>query len=103
MIPKGTAAVFWQTVHAGAVAAGEENKVEILWEGPPAETEYARQLAIFDSMMNRHVDGIVVAPTDHTVLNASLDRALREKVPVVIFDSAADTTAYIKLRRNQQL
>ena len=95
VIPKGTSAIFWQTVHAGAMAAGEENKVEILWDGPPAETEYARQLAIFDSMLNRHVDGIVVAPTEKRVLNATFDRAVREKIPVVMFDSGADTDAYV--------
>lgn len=95
VIPKGTAAVFWQTVHAGAIAAGEEAKVEILWDGPPAETEFARQLAIFDSMLNRHVDGIVLAPTDRTAFDASLARAMREKVPVVIFDSASDSKDYV--------
>jgi ribose transport system substrate-binding protein len=95
VIPKGTAHVFWQSVHAGAVAAGREFHAEILWDGPPSETEYSRQLEIFDSMLNRHVDGVVVAAADKTTLNASLDRAAREKVPVVIFDSGVDSTNYV--------
>jgi ribose transport system substrate-binding protein len=94
VIPKGTADVFFQSVHAGAVAAGQQFHEEILWDGPPRETEYSRQLEILDSMLNRHVDGIVVAAADRTTLNGSLDRAAREKVPVVIFDSGVDSTNY---------
>jgi ribose transport system substrate-binding protein len=95
VIPKGTAHVFWQSVHAGAVAAGREFHEEILWDGPPNETDYSRQLEILDSMLNRHVNGVVVAASDRTTLNASLDRAARENVPVVIFDSGVDSTNYV--------
>ncbi len=87
--------MFWQSVHAGAAAAGQEFHAEILWDGPPNETDYSRQLEIFDSMLNRHVDGVVVAAADKTILNASLDRAARENVPVVVFDSAVDSTNYV--------
>jgi ribose transport system substrate-binding protein len=95
VIPKGTAHVFWQSVHAGAVAAGREFHAEILWDGPPNETDYSRQLEIFDSMLNRHVDGVVVAAADRTTLNASLDRAAREKTPVVVFDSGVESANYV--------
>lgn len=95
VIPKGTAHVFWQSVREGAEAAGKELHEEILWDGPANETDYSRQLEIFDSMVNRHVDGIVVAAADRTTLNASLDRAAREKIPVVIFDSGVDSTRYV--------
>jgi len=82
-------------VHAGALAAGQQYHEEILWEGPANQTDYSRQLGIVDSMLNRHVDGIVVAATDKTALNASLDRATREHVPVVIFDSGVDWNDYV--------
>jgi ribose transport system substrate-binding protein len=91
VIPKGTAHVFWQTVHAGALAAGEQYNVEILWNGPPSETEYSRQIQIMDSMIARHVDGIALAATDRNALNASIDRAASQKIPVAIFDSGVDT------------
>jgi ribose transport system substrate-binding protein len=95
VIPKGTAHVFWQSVHAGAIAAGREFHEEIVWDGPPNETDYSRQLEIFDSMLNRHVDGVVVAASDRTTLNSSLDRAARENIPVVVFDSAVDSTNFV--------
>jgi ribose transport system substrate-binding protein len=91
VVPKGTAHVFWQTVHAGALAAGEQYNVEILWNGPPSETEYSRQIQIVDSMIARHVDGIALAATDRNALNASIDRAATQKIPVTIFDSGVDT------------
>ena len=95
VIPKGTAHVFWQSVHAGAVAAGQAFHEAILWDGPPNETDYSRQLEIFDSMLNRHVDGIVVAAADRSTLDGSLDRAARESIPVVVFDSGVDSNNYV--------
>ncbi len=95
VIPKGTAHVFWQSVHAGAEAAGREFHETVDWEGPANETDYARQIEIFDSMLNQHVNGIVVAASDRTTLDASLDRAARENIPVVVFDSAVDSNNYV--------
>jgi ribose transport system substrate-binding protein len=94
VIPKGTAHVFWQTVHAGANAAGQEFHVEILWNGPPAETDYSRQIEIMDSMIARHVSGIALAATDRNALDASIDRAARQKIPVTVFDSGVASTAF---------
>jgi ribose transport system substrate-binding protein len=95
VIPKGTAHVFWQSVHAGAEAAGREFHEKVDWDGPANETDYARQIEIFDSMLNQHATGIVVAASDRTTLNASLDRAARENIPVVVFDSAVDSDNYV--------
>ena len=38
---KGTSSIFWQSVYAGVVAAGRDFDVDILWNGPPRETEFA--------------------------------------------------------------
>ncbi len=95
VIPKGTAHVFWQTVQAGALAAGEKFDVEIIWNGPPQETDYSRQIQILDSMIARHVDGIAVAATDRDALNHSLDRAAQEKIPVTVFDSGVSSKNYM--------
>jgi ribose transport system substrate-binding protein len=95
VIPKATSHLFWVTVHAGAAAAGKNFNVDILWNGPPSETDYARQVQIVDSMIARQVDGIVVAAQDTTTLNASLDRAAAAHIPVTIFDSGVDSTNYM--------
>ena len=95
VIPKATSHLFWVSVQAGAVAAGRDLKVDVLWNGPSSETDYARQVQIVDSMIARQVDGIAVAAQDRTTLNASLDRAAAAHIPVTVFDSGVDSTNYL--------
>jgi len=95
VVPKGQAQIFWQTVHAGAAAAGGEAGVEIRWNGPAQETEYSRQIQIVESMINGRVDAIVLAPTDRVALIGVVERAAREKIPVTIFDSGINTENYV--------
>ena len=82
-------------MQAGALAAGQDLKVDVLWNGPPSETDYNRQVQIVDSMIARQVDGLAVAAQDRTTLNASLDRAAAARIPVVVFDSGVDSTNYL--------
>ncbi len=95
VVPKGQAHVFWQTVHAGAVAAARELGVEIRWNGPSMENEFSRQVQIVESMINGRVNGIVLAPTDQVALVSVVERAARENIPVTIFDSAINTKSYV--------
>ncbi len=95
VVPKAVAHVFWQSVHAGAAKAAAEEGVEIEWKGPPAETDFARQIEIVDSMITSRVDGIVLAPTEATSLVAVVERAGREGVPVTIFDTSIKTDQYV--------
>jgi ribose transport system substrate-binding protein len=95
VIPKGNADLFWQSVHAGAVKAGRETGVEVLWNGPASEADYTVQIQIVDAMVNRHVDAIALAPTDRQALVTVVERAAARNVPVVIFDSAIDTQRFV--------
>ncbi len=95
VIPKGRAHVFWQSVHAGSVKAARESDVEIIWNGPATETDFNAQIQIMDAMINRKVDAICVAPIDKKVMVNVVERATREKIPVVIFDSGIDTEQFV--------
>jgi ribose transport system substrate-binding protein len=95
VVPKGTSHLFWVSVQAGAMAAGHDLGVEVLWNGPATEIEFSRQIEIVDSMIARHVDGLALAAQDHTALDASLDRAARQGIPVTVFDSGVDSTNYM--------
>src|ERR1700716_3401388 len=77
VVPKGTSHIFWQSVQAGAIAAGQELGVEVVWNGPAQETEYGRQIQIVDSMIARRVDGLAVAASDRTALVAPIERAAK--------------------------
>jgi ribose transport system substrate-binding protein len=95
VIPKGQAHLFWQSVHAGAVSAARDTGVEIVWNGPPSETDFTGQLQIVDAMITQRVDAICLAPIDKTAMVSVVDRATREKIPVVIFDSGVDTQNFV--------
>jgi ribose transport system substrate-binding protein len=95
VVPKATSHLFWVSVQAGTMAAGRALNVEVVWNGPATEIEFSRQIQIVDSMIARHVDGLALAAQDHTALDASLDRAAREGIPVTVFDSGVDSTNYM--------
>ena len=91
VIPKGANHIFWQTIHAGALKAGEEFGLEILWNAPQIEVDSSRQIAIVENLISRRVAGIVLAPVDEEALVAPVERAVAQGIPVAIFDSAIQT------------
>ncbi len=94
-IPKGRAHVFWQSVHAGAIAAMRENPgYEIIWNGPASETDYEGQIQIVDAAINQQMNAICLAPIDKKVLAAVVERAAAQNIPVIIFDSPVDTDRF---------
>ena len=95
VIPKSTSSLFFQPVHAGANAAGEEYNLDIIWSGAASETDYSRQIEIVDSMIARHVDGMAIAASERNSLNQSLQRAAAAGIPVTIFDSGVDSKDYM--------
>ena len=95
VVPKGTAHVFWQTVHAGAKTAGQEMGAEILWQGTQDETQRERQIAIIEDFIIDQVDGIVLAPQDADALVPAINKVDRAGIPLVIFDSGANTDKYV--------
>jgi ribose transport system substrate-binding protein len=95
VIPKGNAHLFWQSVHAGAVATSRETGVDIIWNGPASETDYTGQLKVVDAMINRRVDAIALAPIDSKAMVQVVERAAAEGIPVIIFDSGIDTDKFV--------
>src|SRR5262245_56522091 len=95
VVPKAQAHVFWQTVHAGAMAAGQELGVDIRWNGPASEIDFTRQITIVEDFINQRVDGIALAPTHGESLVPIVERAAQERVPVTIFDSGIQTEKYV--------
>ncbi len=100
VIPKGTTHVFWKSVHFGALRAGEEMGAEIQWRGPQKESDRDEQINVVQGFVNKHVDGIVLAPLDADALVRPVQESKRGGVPVVIFDSGlnaptGDTVAFV--------
>jgi ribose transport system substrate-binding protein len=87
VVPKGTTHEFWKTVHAGAIKAGREGDVDIVWKGPLKEDDLKAQIDVVQSFTAQGVSGIVLAPLSDKALVASVKGAAAANVPVVIFDS----------------
>ena len=90
VIPKGTSHVFWRSVHAGAMRAGADLDVEVIWQGPVREDDRSQQIRVVEDMVSRGVDAIALAPLDDTALVPVATEATREGIPVVIFDSGIE-------------
>ncbi len=95
VIPKGTTHEFWKSIHAGAQQAAIEYGVDILWKGPQKEDDRAQQITVVEDFISRGVDGIVLAPLDDRALMRPVRDAAREKIPVVIIDSALQGEDFI--------
>lgn len=91
VVPKGASHLFFQTVHAGAIKAAQEEGLRLEWNAPPTEIDTSRQIEIVESMVNRRLAGIALAPVDRQALVSVVERAAAAGVPVAIFDSDIDT------------
>ncbi len=87
VIPKGTTHEYWKSIHAGALAAGRELDVDILWQGPIKEDDRNAQIDVVESFIAKKVDGIVIAPLDDQALVRPLQEADAAGIPVVVIDS----------------
>jgi ribose transport system substrate-binding protein len=94
VVPKASADIFWQSVHAGAVKGGWDSHVDIVWDGPPNETDIAGEMKIMETMIDRRVDAIALAPSDRSAFKIVVDRAAAAGIPIVIYDSGIDTENY---------
>ena len=93
VIPKGTTHIYWQSVKAGAEAAGKEFGYQIYWNGPERETDRERQIQIIEDFIVQKVDGIVLAPLDREALVPSVEKLNSLKIPCAIIDSGIDANA----------
>jgi ribose transport system substrate-binding protein len=95
VIPKGTTHIYWQSVKAGAEAAGKELGYQIDWNGPERETDRERQIQIIEDFIVQKVDGVVLAPLDREALVPSVEKLNNLKIPCAIIDSGIDTDKYV--------
>lgn len=92
VVPKGTTHIFWESVHAGALAAGDELGAKIIWNGPAVETDIEGQKSILEDLVTKGVDALVVAACDADALTPTLQEAKDEGIPVATIDSGISDT-----------
>jgi ribose transport system substrate-binding protein len=95
VIPKGTTHIFWESVHRGALKAGEETGAEIFWNGPDREGDREKQIQIVEDFITQKVSGIVLAPNDSKAIVPVVEKIAAKKIPCVIIDSGIETEKYV--------
>jgi ribose transport system substrate-binding protein len=91
VIAKSTVNAYWKAVEAGAKEAAAEEKVDIVWTGPDAETNHTQQANMVDNMVNKGVAGIVIAPTNVDALVRPVESAVARGIPVILIDSTLNS------------
>ena len=79
---------YWQNVQKGATAAMRDAKgYTMTFQGPAAESDIADEVNMVENAVNRHVAGIVLAPSDPDALVPAVKKAWEAHIPVVLIDS----------------
>ena len=104
VIAKGESHAFWQSVKAGAEAAGEKYGYKITFRGPASESakDLPSQMEMVQTAISNNADAIVLA-TIGTGFVDMLTTAKNNGTPVVHFDSgiwAEDIAALDKAGKN---
>jgi simple sugar transport system substrate-binding protein len=83
---------FWSIVKAGAVKAGKDMGVNVLYQSNSDPTQQAQ---LIDNAVNQHPDGLVVSMANPQALRAAIQRAEDKGIPVITINSGeAQSKAY---------
>jgi len=91
VISKGFQHQFWQAVAAGAEKAATDFDVEITFEGPETEAMVDKQLEMVQAALDKKPAALCLAALDSKALIPMLERAEKEGIPVIGFDSGVDS------------
>ena len=88
IVPKSNESLFWKSAYAGAkIGAMAAAGVEIVWKAPVSENDKEQQIAIVEQCIAEGMSGIVLSPISYDALSKPVAKAMKKKIPVLIFDS----------------
>lgn len=86
----------WLSVKKGAETKAKElGDVDIIFRAPAGKVDPNEQTRMVEDAINQKVDAILLAPSDKSALGPVVERAIDEKIPVVIIDSPVDAEGYV--------
>jgi ribose transport system substrate-binding protein len=83
---------YWQTVRLGTEKAAKEAGIVAPFRGPKVETEVDVQIGMFEDAMAKKVDGILLAPCDSEALVPLVEKAAKQGIVVMTFDTDINKT-----------
>lgn len=90
--PKLKGSPYWDAAEQGAINAGKDLGIEVIVLSPTTADATA-QYAIIDDLITRGVDALCVGANDETALLPVLERADKEGIIIVTYDSDAPASA----------
>lgn len=89
VMPKLVGIPYFNASETGAIQAGEDLGVEVIYAGP-TQADAAAQVKMIEDYISRGVDAIAVAPNDPAALSPVLKKAREEGILVLDWDTPAD-------------
>ncbi len=89
VMPKLVGIDFFNAVEKGALEAGEELGVNVVYDGPVVN-DVTKQSALVESWIARKFDAVVIAPNDPDAIAPVLRKARQRGIAVVTYDADAD-------------
>lgn len=90
LIPKTLNNPFFVAMADNAQAKADELGVTLEVIAPPQESDIDQQINMFESMLEKDVDGIMVVPNGTKEIVSSVERANEMGIPVVTLDTTAE-------------
>ncbi|HEY0865886.1 MAG TPA: substrate-binding domain-containing protein [Fimbriimonas sp.] len=88
VMPKLVGIPFFNAFEKGALEAGKEAGVEVVYDGP-VTADTAKQVSIVESWIARKFDAIVIAPNDPDAIAPVLQKARSRGIKVITADADA--------------
>lgn len=85
VIPLSLGHPWWVRAEEGAKIAAEELGIEVIFTAPERE-DAARQLDVFNDVINRGADAVIMAGVDAATLERPIRKSIEDGVPVFGFD-----------------
>jgi len=83
---------YWQTVRLGTEKAAKEIGIVVPFYGPELETQVDVQIGMFENSIAKKVDGILLAPCDSEALVPLVEKATKQGIVVITFDTDINKT-----------
>lgn len=92
VITKSTDSAFWQSVFAGARAAGTEYNLELTFSGPENEEDYEKQNQLVKEAVENGAEALVFSSVDYEKNAEVIDAAANAGVIIVVIDSDVNSS-----------
>lgn len=91
VVPLSLGHPWWVRAEEGAKRAAEELGIEVVFTAPERE-DAARQVDVFNDVINNGADAVVIAAVDPATLARPISQAIEDGIPVFGFDIGAPGT-----------